>query len=101
GAGNPQPIRRLVELLGGPVVHIPRRPGEPDCTWADISKIKRDLGWTPTVTFEDGVARILAEIEYWRDAPLWDANSIARATAPWLQALATEASTLWMLAKRC
>src|SRR6202035_131013 len=39
GAGNPQPINRLVELLGGEVVHVPKRPGEPDCTFADISKI--------------------------------------------------------------
>ena len=46
GAGNPQSVNRLVELLGGPVVHIPKRPGEPDCTWADITKITRDLGWT-------------------------------------------------------
>ncbi|MCA1557134.1 MAG: SDR family oxidoreductase [Acidobacteria bacterium] len=45
GAGNPQPVNRLVELLEGEVVYVPRRPGEPDCTWADISKIRRELGW--------------------------------------------------------
>jgi UDP-glucose 4-epimerase len=88
GAGNPQPVNRLVELLGGPVVHIPKRPGEPDCTFADISKIKRDLGWKPKVSFEEGVARIVAEIDYWRDAPLWDPDSIAKATAGWFRALA-------------
>jgi UDP-glucose 4-epimerase len=87
GAGDPQPVNRLVELLGGPVVHIPKRPGEPDCTWADISKIKRDLGWKQKVSFEDGVRRIVAEIDYWREAPLWDPESIARATAGWFKAL--------------
>lgn len=87
GAGEPQSVNRLVELLGGPVVHIPKRPGEPDCTWADISKIRRDLGWRQQVSFEDGVGRILAEIDYWRDAPLWDPDSIARATAGWFNAL--------------
>ena len=87
GAGNPQTVNRLVELLGGPVVHIPKRPGEPDCTFADISKIRRDLGWTQKVSFEEGVRRILAEIEYWREAPLWDPESIARATAGWFRAL--------------
>src|SRR5262249_25089053 len=56
GAGQPQSVNRLVELLGGPVVHVPRRPGEPDCTWADISKIRRVLGWEPAVSFAEGVA---------------------------------------------
>src|SRR5205809_2140312 len=55
GAGNPQTVNRLIELLGGEVVHLPKRPGEPDCTWADISKIRRDLGWEPRVSFEQGV----------------------------------------------
>ena len=39
GAGDPQSINRLVSLLGGEVVHVPKRPGEPDCTFADIGKI--------------------------------------------------------------
>ncbi|HEX3869887.1 MAG TPA: NAD-dependent epimerase/dehydratase family protein, partial [Pirellulales bacterium] len=87
GAGNPQSVNRLVELLDGPVVHIEKRPGEPDCTWADIGKIQRDLAWSPKVSFEDGVARILANIEYWRDAPLWDPGSIAKATEGWFRTL--------------
>jgi len=88
GAGNPQSVNRLVELLGGEVVHLPKRPGEPDCTWADIGKITRELGWKPVVSFEEGVARVLAEIDYWRDAPLWDAASIAAATKRWFETLA-------------
>lgn len=90
GAGDPQPVNKLVALLGGPVVHIPKRPGEPDCTWADISKIKRDLGWSQKVKFEEGVGRIVAEIDYWRDAPLWDPDSIAKATATWFQTLSAK-----------
>jgi len=87
GAGKPQSVNRLVELLSGEVTHIPKRPGEPDCTWADIAKITRELGWRPTVPFEDGVRRVLAEIDYWRDAPLWDPASIAAATKTWFDAL--------------
>jgi UDP-glucose 4-epimerase len=87
GAGSPQSVNRLVELLDGPVVHIPKRPGEPDCTFADIAKIKRDLGWQPKVSFEEGVSRILSEIDYWRDAPLWEPESIAKVTAGWFKAL--------------
>jgi len=90
GAGNPQSVNRLVELLQGPTLHIPRRPGEPDCTHADIAKIQRDLGWSPKVSFEDGVARVLADINYWEDAPLWDPVSIAKATAGWFGALSAQ-----------
>jgi len=87
GAGNPQSVNHLVELLGGEKVHIPKRPGEPDCTWADISRIGNDLGWSPTVSFEEGVARMLDDIDVWQDAPLWDPESIARATRTWFQYL--------------
>lgn len=90
GAGNPQSVNRLVGLLGGSVTYIPKRPGEPDCTWADISKITRDLSWKPKVSFELGVGKILAEIDYWRDAPLWDPESIARATKTWFTYLADD-----------
>lgn len=83
GAGNPQPVNRLVALIGGPVVHVPERPGEPACTWADIGSITADLGWSPAIPFEEGVARMLADIEVWRDAPLWDPDSIAQATRTW------------------
>jgi UDP-glucose 4-epimerase len=92
GAGDPQPVNKLVSLLGGPVVHIPKRPGEPDCTWADITKIKQDLGWSQKVKFEEGVGRIVSEIEYWRDAPLWDPDSIAKATATWFKTLSARES---------
>ncbi len=88
GAGNPQSVNRLVELLGGgEVVHLPQRPGEPDCTWADISKIKAHLGWSPKVSFAEGVALMLENLDHWRDAPLWDAESIRGATALWFQSL--------------
>src|SRR5438874_12056057 len=87
GAGDPQPVNRLVELLGGEVVHLPKRPGEPDCTWADISRIRRDLGWEPRVSFEQGVGMMLKNIEYWRQAPVWDRDSIELATKTWFRFL--------------
>ncbi len=87
GAGDPQSVNRLIELLGGSVIHIPERPGEPKCTWADITKIQRELGWKQQVSFAEGVRRILAEIDYWRDAPLWDPASIAQATKVWFDSL--------------
>lgn len=85
GAGDPQTVNHLVSLLDSEVVQIPKRPGEPDCTWADISKIKHDLNWAPMVSFEEGVATILDNIEYWREAPLWNKDNIADATKTWFQ----------------
>jgi UDP-glucose 4-epimerase len=87
GAGDPQSVNRLVELLGGRVTRIPKRPGEPDCTWADITRITAELGWKPQVSFEEGVARIVANIDYWRDAPLWEPESIAKVTKTWFEYL--------------
>lgn len=85
GAGNPQSVNRLVELLGGEVSYIPKRPGEPDATWADITRITSELDWRQQVSFEQGVANIVANIEYWRNAPLWNPDSIADATKTWFE----------------
>jgi UDP-glucose 4-epimerase len=87
GAGNPQSVNKLVSLLQGDIVYIPKRPGEPDCTYADISKITAELGWKPQVSFEDGVDLLMQNIDYWRDAPLWDKTSIAKATENWFKYL--------------
>ncbi len=87
GAGAPQSVNRLVELLKGDVVRVPKRPGEPDCTHADISKITRVLGWKPSVSFEDGVHIMLDNIDYWRAAPLWTVDRIEDATRNWFKYL--------------
>ncbi|MBS1982619.1 MAG: GDP-mannose 4,6-dehydratase [Bdellovibrionales bacterium] len=86
GVSKPQSVNRLVELLGGEVTYVPKRPGEPDCTWADISKLQRDTGWKPELSFEQGVAEMLKNIDYWRNAPVWDPKSIAKATEGWFAA---------------
>ena len=87
GSDTTVSVNKIVELLGGDKVHIPKRPGEPDCTYADISKIKKDLGWTPTISIEEGVGKIIAEIDYWREATVWDPDSIADATSDWFKYL--------------
>jgi UDP-glucose 4-epimerase len=87
GSGATVSVNRLVELLSGEKVHIPKRPGEPDSTFADISKIRKDLGWEPQVSIEEGVVEILKNIDYWKDAPVWTPDSIADATEDWFRYL--------------
>ena len=91
GSGRPVSVNELVRQLGSPpTVAIPKRPGEPDCTWADIGKIRADLGWEPKVGFAEGVAIMRQNIEHWRDAPVWTAARIADATADWFRFLGEE-----------
>jgi UDP-glucose 4-epimerase len=88
GSGKAESVNRLVELLGATeTVNIPKRPGEPDCTLADMTRIRAELGWTPKVSFEQGVAAMLQHIEHWRTAPVWTADSIREATADWFKYL--------------
>jgi len=86
-SGDPQSINYLVELLGGEVIHVPRRPGEPDCTHADITRARALLGWSPRISFEEGVQRMLAHIDDWRGAPVWTPESIESATRVWFESL--------------
>jgi UDP-glucose 4-epimerase len=91
GSGHPVSVNELVKLLGSPAsVHIPKRPGEPDCTWGDVSKIRRELGWRAKVKFADGVRVMLENIDYWRDAPVWTVSRIAEATTDWFRFLDTD-----------
>lgn len=88
GSGRPTSVNRLVELLGATEsVTLPKRPGEPDSTHADIAKIQRLLGWSPQVSIEEGVRIMLDHIDHWRDAPVWTADRIETATRAWFKHL--------------
>lgn len=90
GSGATVSVNRIAELIGGDRVSIPKRPGEPDCTFADVTRIRGALGWQAEVPIEDGVARLLAQIDDFRDAPVWEPGSIARATESWFRYLGTD-----------
>jgi UDP-glucose 4-epimerase len=90
GSGGTYPVKALAELIGGPMTYIPKRPGEPDCTFADIRKIRERIGWRPRISFEDGVRMVLKHIEDWQDAPVWTPESIADATRSWFKYLGKE-----------
>ena len=90
GSGDTYSVNHLVELLGGDVEYVPKRPGEPNCTFADVSKIERLLGWKAKVPFEKGVQKMLEKIENWKTAPVWSSDSIQDATASWFKYLGDE-----------
>ncbi len=87
GSGQTYSVNLLVELLKGDVVYIPKRPGEPDCTFADITKIKAKLGWQPQVGLAQGVTAMLEHIDYWRQAPVWTPQTISEQTKDWFKFL--------------
>ena len=87
GAGSPKSILSLINIMGGKVIKIPKRPGEPECTWADINKIKREIKWKPKVNFKSGIEEMLLNIEDWKNAPLWNPKKIKKVTKSWFRYL--------------
>lgn len=86
GSGGTVSVNRLVELIDPVgIVHIAKRPGEPDCTFADTTRITSELGWKAEVSIEEGVAAMMANLDYWRDAPVWTPDRIATATSDWFK----------------
>jgi len=87
GSDHTYSVNLLIKLLKGPVAYIPKRPGEPDCTYADILKIKQKLGWRPNVSLQQGVRILLQNIDYWKKAPVWTPKTIKNATKDWFRYL--------------
>ncbi|MCO5144092.1 MAG: SDR family oxidoreductase [Oligoflexia bacterium] len=87
GSGNHYSVNRIADLLIGEKTFVPKRPGEPDITFADISKIKNKLNWEPKISIEAGVGEMLKNIDYWKNAPVWNVKSIEQATKSWFQYL--------------
>ncbi len=88
GSGKPVTVNYLLRLIGDQQkVYVPKRPGEPNVTHADIKKIKKFLKWKPEISIEKGIKNVLENINYWKSAPLWDKNKIRIATKNWFKYL--------------
>lgn len=87
GSGKTISINKIVKILGGKKIHIPKRPGEPDCTFADIRLIKKELKWSPKINIETGIKLLINEINYWKKAPIWTKSKISKATKDWFKYL--------------
>lgn len=87
GSGKTTSILEIANLIGGKKIYIPKRPGEPDITHANIKKGKKLLNWKPLIDIKVGVKYLLKEINYWKDAPVWTPNKIKTATKDWFKYL--------------
>ena len=83
GSGKTISVNKIVELLKGKKINIPKRPGEPDITFACIKKIKRKTGWKPKISIEKGIKIMLKHIDDWKHAPVWTPNKISKQTKKW------------------
>ena len=90
GSGKTVSINRIVDLLGGSKIYIKKRPGEPNCTFADIKKIRQKINWTPKISIEKGIKILINNLEYWRKAPVWTPKKINKATKLWFKYLSYE-----------
>ncbi|MGH7984854.1 MAG: NAD-dependent epimerase/dehydratase family protein [Candidatus Binataceae bacterium] len=55
GRGASLSVNQIAALIGGPVIKLPRRLGDPRATLADISQAKQLLGWKPQIDTEEGI----------------------------------------------
>jgi UDP-glucose 4-epimerase len=83
GSSKSVSVNKIITLLKGPRIKIPKRPGEPEITFADIKKIKSLTNWRPKVSIKKGIQFMLKDIDNWRDAPLWTPKKIKKATKKW------------------
>ena len=49
---------------------------------------KKTLKWRPKITIQQGIKKLLSDIKYWNNAPLWTPKKIKIATKSWFRYLA-------------
>ena len=86
-SGQETSINSIADIIGGNKVKIPKRPGEPDRSLADISKIKAHFNWEPKITINEGIKMLLKNINEWKEAPVWTPETIKEATKSWFEFL--------------
>ena len=87
GSGKEIPVNLIANLIGGSKVRVPIRPGEPNRSLADISKIKGQFNWKPKIPINEGIKMLLKDISDWKEAPVWTPETIKEATKGWFKFL--------------
>ena len=63
GGSHPVSLTELVAKIAAGlgveprVKRLPPQPGDVDRTWADVTRADRELGWSPQVSLDEGLAR--------------------------------------------
>lgn len=61
GSNNPISLKEMINTIGKvlniepKIKELPMQPGDVDRTYADVSKAKELLGYSPSISFEDGI----------------------------------------------
>lgn len=87
GSGKETSVNKIAEIIGEKKINVPKRPGEPDRSHADITKIKKKLNWKPRISIQFGIKELLKNIDNWSDAPVWTPSLIRKATKTWFKLL--------------
>jgi len=87
GSGKTVSVNQVAAYLKGKKVFIKKRPGEPDITFAEIKKIKKELKWYPKITITKGINILLESLDYWKKAPVWTPKKITKETKSWFKYL--------------
>jgi UDP-glucose 4-epimerase len=59
GRGHNLSVVEIAAMIGGPTIHLGRRPGDPQDTLADITQAREILGWRPEVETENGIRELI------------------------------------------
>ena len=87
GSGKETSVNLIAKIIGGKKVKVPKRPGEPDRSKADITKIKKQFNWKPKISINEGVKMLLKNINNWKDTPVWTPKKIKKVTKVWFKLL--------------
>ena len=87
GSGKETSVNFIANQISNNTISIPKRPGEPDRSKADITKALKILKWRPKVKVKDGIKIMMNNLSYWKNAPVWNKKSISIATKVWFKFL--------------
>ena len=87
GSGIETSVNEIAKVISKKKVFIPKRPGEPDRSKANIKKAKLILKWKPKVKVKNGIKIMLNNLDYWKNAPVWNKKNISIATKVWFKFL--------------